>query len=165
MKTLAVTGFIALVASVTAACGGSDNGSATTTKAAASSTTGATGVTQAVTQAYESFFDGGTSADKKIALVENGPAFAQTINAQADSPLAKGTKVTVSEVLLADTEHADVTYTVLLNGTPALENQQGAAVKVDNQWLVAASTFCALLTLEGGPPPVCTTSSSATPTR
>ncbi|MBB5912433.1 hypothetical protein BJY24_001300 [Nocardia transvalensis] len=134
-----------------AACGGSDNQSDT------ASTTGPPSVTQAVTDSYERFFDGGTGADQKMALLENGKAFADTIKAQADSPIAKATSAEVSGVASTGTDHADVTYTILMGGKPALANQQGSAIRQDGTWKVTAATFCALLTLQGNPPPVCAT--------
>lgn len=120
--------------------------------------------TTAVTDAYVEFFDSNTPPDRKIALVENGQAFAPTINAQAGSPMAQGTTATVSRVALVAPDRAAVTYTVLLNGTPALQDQAGSAVKADGTWQVAQETFCSLLTLQGNPPPVCgTPTTAATP--
>ncbi|MEC3916655.1 hypothetical protein [Nocardia sp. CDC160] len=120
-----------------------------------------TALTQAVTDVYQKFFDGGTSADQKIALLENGQAFADTIKAQADTPIAKGTKATVSSVTAAGSDHADVVFTVSLNGTPALQDQPGSAVLTAGAWKVAAATFCNLLSLEtqGKPPAPCTAGS------
>ncbi|MFI5777864.1 hypothetical protein [Nocardia sp. NPDC051570] len=137
------------------ACGGSH------TASTPSPTTGELTVTQAVTDTYQRFFDGSTSADDKIALLENGQAFAEAIRAQANSPMAKATTATVSNVASTATDHADVTFTILFNGQPALANQQGSAVHADGGWKVTAVTFCALLTLEGNPPPAC---AAATPT-
>ncbi|MRH89620.1 hypothetical protein GFY24_19595 [Nocardia sp. SYP-A9097] len=121
-------------------------------------------LTQAVTDVFQRFFDGASSSDEKIAALENGPSFADTIRAQADSPIAKGTKVTVSTVTAAGADRANVVYTVSLNGTPALQDQPGDAVRAQGSWKVSAATFCALLTLEsqGKPPAPCT--ASATPT-
>ncbi|MCU1642425.1 MAG: hypothetical protein JWN03_2700 [Nocardia sp.] len=121
-------------------------------------------LTQAVTDAYQRFFDGSTPADQKIAVLENGQSFADTIRAQVDSPIAKGTKATVSSVTAAGADKANVVYTVSLNGTPALPDQPGNAVRTDGTWKVSAATFCALLTLEmqGKPPAPCTASTTPT---
>ncbi|WP_227980234.1 hypothetical protein [Nocardia spumae] len=149
-KALVACALTALLAT-TAACGSDDSGD----KAASSSNSGAPTVTQAVTVNFEKFFDGATSADQKIALLENGAAFSDAIRAQADSPLAKSASAKVTTVASTSTDHADVTFDVLFNGTPALSGQQGSAVYTDGTWKVTASTFCALLTLEGAAPPVC----------
>lgn len=154
-KMLAACAVTALLAAV-AACGSDDSGS----RSGASSSSGAPTVTAAITAAFEKFFDGATSADQKIALLENGPAFADAIKAQADSPLAKSASAKVTGVASTGTDHADVTFDVLFNGKPALSGQQGSAVDVDGTWKVTASTFCALLTLEGAAPPVCSASSA-----
>ncbi|WP_280263589.1 hypothetical protein [Nocardia wallacei] len=142
----------ALILLSATACGGSDE------ESGPAEPTGAPTVTEAVTESYERFFDGATGAEQKMALLENGKAFADTIEAQADSPMAKSTTATVSGVASTGTDHADVNYTILMNGKPALANQQGSAIYQDGGWKVTAATFCALLTLQGNPPPVCATS-------
>ncbi|MEV5650346.1 hypothetical protein AB0L57_19025 [Nocardia sp. NPDC052254] len=157
-KMLAVCAVTALLA-VGAGCGNDDSDNTS----AAPSKSGAPTVTEAVTVNFEKFFDGATSADQKIALLENGPAFADAIKAQADSPMAKSASAKVTNVATIDSDHADVTFDVLFNGKPALSGQQGSAVVVDNTWKVTASTFCALLTLEGAAPPVCGAPAPATP--
>ncbi|PPJ36910.1 hypothetical protein C5E45_16825 [Nocardia nova] len=149
-KMLAACALTALVAAA-AACGSDDSDG----KSAESSSSGAQTVTQAVSRNFERFFDGSTSADQKIALLENGPAFAAVIKAQADSPMAESASAKVTNVASISTDHADVTFDVLFNGTPALSGQQGGAVQIEGTWKVTAATFCALLTLEGAAPPVC----------
>ncbi|TSD98179.1 hypothetical protein FOS14_14435 [Skermania sp. ID1734] len=167
-----VTAATALVLFGGTACSSSNNssGAASSTTAAAQTTSAIAGspadeaTVKKVTDAYVTFFDGNTPADKKIELLENGQAFAPTINAQANSPMAKGTTATVSKVTITAPDHANVVYTVSLNGTPALQNQQGAAVQVDGQWKVAQASFCALMALEQNPQPACSASTSVTPT-
>ncbi len=130
-------------------CGGSSS------RHAAPTTTDEPTVTESVTTAFQQFFDGNTPAAQKISLLEDGPQFADAINAQAGSPMAKSTTATVQNVASSGTDHADVTYTILLAGTPALSGQRGSAVRTDGSWKVTAATFCALLTLEGNPPAAC----------
>ncbi|RDI53074.1 hypothetical protein [Nocardia mexicana] len=146
-KVLAACALTTLLSAT--ACGGSDE------KSGPTDPTGAPTVTEAVTQSYERFFDGATGAEEKMALLENGRAFADIMKAQADSPMAKATTATVSGVASTGTDHAEVNYTILMGGKPALANQQGAAIYQDGGWKVTAATFCALLTLQGNPPPVC----------
>lgn len=159
-KSLAVC---ALTVPLLAACGVSAK-EPETTHNTTFATTAQSASAPAITDAYQRFFDGSTGADQKIALLENGQAFADTIRGQANSPIAKGTKATVSSVTDAGPNTANVVFTVSLNGTPALQDQPGSAVKVDGNWKVSASTFCALLSLEtqGKPPAPC--SASTTPT-
>jgi hypothetical protein len=157
-RTLTACALAAVLATTTAACGGSSNSSSAATSSSREPT-----VTEAVTTTYQRFFDGSTTADQKIALLENGQAFAATIKAQAGSSMAKSTTATVSNVASSGTDHADVTYTILFNGKPALAGQSGTAVRTGGTWKVTAATFCALLTLEGNPPPVCATAATTTP--
>ncbi|NKY49077.1 hypothetical protein [Nocardia vermiculata] len=145
-----------------AACGSDDSDTSSKTASATSSGTAADPAAQQVTVNFERFFDGATPADQKIDLLEDGPAFAETINAQADSPMAKSATAKVTDISDLGREHANVTFDVLFNGQPALSGQQGAAVLIDGTWKVASETFCALLTLQGAAPPVCGTA-SATP--
>lgn len=173
---------VVLIATVIAGCSSSNTTTNQTTAPAVATTSApahATGsaapasgapeadaaTTAAVTDAFVKFFDSTTPPDQKIALVENGQAFAPTINAQAGSPMAQGTTATVSHVALTAPDRAAVTYTILLNGSPALQDQAGWAVKADETWKVSQETFCALLTLQGNPPPVCgaPTTTAATP--
>lgn len=111
----------------------------------------------AITSAFVTFFSGETPGSKKITLVENGPAFSAVIDAQAGSGLSKSTTASVSKVTVTSPTQATVVYTVSLGGVPALKNQPGSAVKDGGQWKVSASTFCALLTLEGSAPAFCKT--------
>ncbi|NKY42688.1 hypothetical protein HGB45_04710 [Nocardia cerradoensis] len=143
----------------------SDNASSTTTTAAAATTSAAApaagssaadpATTKAVTDAYVLFFDAKQPADKRAAAVEKGDVFAPVLAAQAGNPQAQGTSATVSKVTTVDADHADVTYTLLMGGNPVLPDQAGQAVQENGQWKVAATTFCALLKLQGGTAPAC----------
>ncbi|GAA4481681.1 hypothetical protein GCM10023094_30350 [Rhodococcus olei] len=176
-RLAAAFAFGALLAAAVAGCGNSSDESSTTTSPTTTHTTAtthetetthATGTaagadTDAVTHAFVTFFSGETAGATKITLVQNGEAFADTINAQANSPMATGTTATVSHVDMDAPGHATVTYTVLINGQPALTDQMGEAVQVDGTWKVSQSTFCALLTLEGNPPPACANPATPAP--
>lgn len=111
--------------------------------------------TKAVTDAFVTFFDAKTPVDQRAAAVEKGDVFQPVLAAQANNPQAQGTSATVSKVTSADPTHANVTYTLLMNGNPVLPDQSGKAVQVDGTWKVAAATFCTLLKLQGGTAPAC----------
>lgn len=145
--------FAAVLVAAGAGCSSSDDNSSGSSTP--SPTAPAADDAKAVNDAFVSFFSGQTSGAEKISLVENGEAFADTINAQAESPLAKSASATVTNVDLDAPGHATVVYTISMNGQPALVDQMGEAVQVDGQWKVSQASFCALLTLEGNPPPVC----------
>ncbi|HEY3034513.1 MAG TPA: hypothetical protein VGJ54_07625 [Streptosporangiaceae bacterium] len=146
-----------------AACGGSSQPSASPTSPSSTPTASATPTsasagnqaTAEIERTFVRFFSGATPAATKVGLVQNGQRFAAVIQAQAPTELAKSTTATVGKVAVTSPTTATVTYTILLGGKPALENQAGQAVLVSGGWKVAASTFCQLLTLEGQKVPGC----------
>lgn len=115
-----------------------------------------------VRAAWATFFDGKTSATKKIALLQDGSAVAAAINAQAGNALSTSTTATVSSVTVTSPHRAAVRYTIDLGGKPALSNQKGVAVQVAGHWLVGLSSFCGLLSLEGSHPAACASTGGAT---
>jgi hypothetical protein len=144
---------LALAVLATGGCGGGGHGNAATTTATAPSTPAAERA--AVGDAWQRFFAGSTQAPAKVALLQNGAAFAKAIEAQAKSPLAKQSSAKVTRVVLVSAKRATVFYTIDLSGKPALPNQRGVAVKDGGRWKVAQSSFCALLKLQGAPPAAC----------
>jgi hypothetical protein len=110
-----------------------------------------------ITANWEAFFDGKTSAAKKISLLENGQKFASIINAQAGSGIATSAGAKVTSVVVSSPAQAAVKYDITLNGATALANQTGTAVYQDGMWKVGDVSFCQLLKLENGgtAPSVC----------
>ena len=110
-----------------------------------------------ITTNWEAFFNGQTSAAKKIALLENGQKFASVINAQAGSGLAGSAGAKVTAVVVNSPTKATVSYDITLSGTTALANQTGTAVYQNGTWKVGDVSFCQLLKLEnaGTAPSVC----------
>jgi hypothetical protein len=99
------------------------------------------------------FFAGTTPAARKIALLQNGQAFAAIIQAQAGLPIARGTQAKVLSVRQTSPTTAVVTYTITIGGKVALANQKGQAVKQGGVWKVGDSSFQALLAREGNSAP------------
>jgi hypothetical protein len=110
-----------------------------------------------ITANWEAFFNGQTSAAKKISLLENGQKFAPVINAQAGSGIATSAGAKVTAVVVNSPAKAAVSYDITLAGTTALANQTGTAVYQDGMWKVGDVSFCQLLKLEnaGTAPSVC----------
>jgi hypothetical protein len=109
---------------------------------------------------WAAFFLSSTPIAKRVALLENGSQFEAVIKAQANSPLASSATAKVSKVTLTSPTMANVIYSILLNGAPALTNQKGVAVKQNGVWKVGDSSFCGLLAVENGGntaslPPAC----------
>src|SRR5436190_15821920 len=78
--------------------GPTTSGVTTTSEPAATSTAGGAPDVAQITANWKDFFAGSTGAERKIALLQNGQAFADTIRAQANSVMAKGTTVQVLNV-------------------------------------------------------------------
>ena len=104
---------------------------------------------------WEAFFSGKTPAKRKIALVQDGGAFAKVIQGQSSDSLAKSSTAKVLTVKITGTKAA-VTYTVYLAGQAALKGQKGEAFLLGGTWKVGAQSFCGLLSMEGTKLPVCT---------
>lgn len=104
---------------------------------------------------WEAFFSGKTPAKRKIALVQDGGAFAKVIQGQSSDSLAKSSTTKVLSVKVTGVKAA-VTYTVYLAGQAALKGQKGEAFLLGGTWKVGAQSFCGLLSMEGTKLPVCT---------
>lgn len=105
---------------------------------------------------WDAFFLGTTPASRKIALLQDGPAFSKVIESQATSPLARSVASKVSKVTLGHPPtEATVVYTITIGGKPALTNVKGEAVLQNGTWKVSVPSFCALLALEGVSMPAC----------
>jgi hypothetical protein len=115
-----------------------------------SGTAGSSAATAAITANWEAFFDGKTSAAKKVSLLENGSKFAAAVDALAGSSLATSAGSKVTAVVVNSTTSATVSYAITLGGATALPGQTGTAVYQDGIWKVGDVSFCQLLKLENG---------------
>ncbi|MGI8759916.1 MAG: hypothetical protein ACR2LF_01140 [Jatrophihabitantaceae bacterium] len=114
----------------------------------------------AVKSAYAKFFDSKTPENISIGLLQDGPAFKSTLDAQGKGSLAQNAAASVSSVTLQSPNTAAVIFTISLSGKPVLKDQPGYAVRENGTWKLAGKTFCGLLTLQGSPPPACMTASA-----
>ena len=134
--------------------------SASSTSSTSSASSAASADEKAITTNWTAFFNPKTPVAQRVKLLQDGPAFASVISAQAGSALASSASAQVVKVTVITTSEAAVTYNVLLDGTPALKNQAGTAVYQDGMWKVGVGSFCGLLSLENagktsGLPSVC----------
>lgn len=122
-----------------------------------SGTAGSSAAVAAITANWEAFFDGKTSAAKKISLLQNGSTFAAVITAQAGSGLASSAGAKVTAVVVNTATSATVSYDITLSGATALSGQTGTSVYQGGIWKVGDVSFCQLLKLEnsGTAPSVC----------
>jgi len=98
---------------------------------------------------WTAFFSPKTPVAQRISLLQDGQQFATVIRTQAAAGgLAAGATAKVTKVTVISPQQAAVTYTILLDGQPALSNQSGTAVYQDGTWKVGLASFCGLLSLE-----------------
>jgi len=105
---------------------------------------------QQITTNWEAFFNAKTPVAKRVSLLQDGPTFSSIIKSQAGSGLAAEATAKVTKVTMITTSEAQVTYDILVSGTPELKNQNGTAVLQDGTWKVGVASFCGLLALENG---------------
>jgi hypothetical protein len=123
------------------------SGPAASSSAAAEPTTGS-GAVAAIKSNWATFFNAKTSLAGRLALLQNGQAFAAVIKAQSKNTLATTATSKVSSVKLSGAKKAAVVYTIYVGGQPALKNKRGVAVYQDGVWKVGLVSFCGLLQLE-----------------
>jgi hypothetical protein len=172
VRVIPVAAFALLATVTVAACssGNSSSGASASASAAAPTsaaptsaapTTSSSGSNSAATAQikanWEAFFNPKTPVSKRVSLLQNGSTFASIIQSQASSSLASSATSSVSLVTIESPSQAKVKYSILVGGTPALNNQPGVAVYQDGIWKVGDQSFCALLTLEnsGKAPSAC----------
>lgn len=168
-RTLQLLALVGVLGVGIAACGSSNNSGTSSspgTSAAAPATSAspaASGSAAAtITHNWEKFFNAKTPVAQRVALLQNGSAFASVIRAQAGSGLASTASAKVSKVIVTSSSQATVKYSILISGTPALSNQSGVAVLQGGTWKVGLASFCGLLILENngkttGLPSLCKT--------
>jgi hypothetical protein len=116
----------------------------------APATTSPAAAAAAVKKDWLVFFDGKTPPTVRAALLENGTQYTSQLKAQAKNPQAKVASASVQKVALTSATKANVTWTILLSGSPVLAGQKGTAVLQSGTWRVSVASFCALLALQNG---------------
>ena len=121
--------------------------SSTASSPAASGSPGATltGDAATIRDVYLRFLDLKVPVEQKVGLIQDGSEFLSAMQAEAKNPQAATVSLQVSDVKITSDKLAEVTYTILVSGSPLLPNQKGYAVKEDGTWKVAGVTFCGLL--------------------
>jgi hypothetical protein len=110
--------------------------------------------------AFETFYDGaGSTVDAKIAMLQDGERYRSMLEDASANPQFQSLAIDIREIRLADDGEcaglgasapcAVVTHDLLVAGAPMLVAQDGIAVQVDGTWLVAASSWCAVVAIGG----------------
>lgn len=109
--------------------------------------------------AFVAFFDGRSSVDKKVALLQNGEKYrSMLVDASAD-PRFQQLAATVRSVQPTDGASctsrgvpapcAIVTFDLTVAGFPMLVSHSSPAVKLEGAWKVAASAWCDVVAIGG----------------
>ncbi|MFM9367949.1 hypothetical protein [Streptomyces sp. Da 82-17] len=103
-----------------------------------------------VKENWEKFFDAEVPLNQKEAVLENGAEMRPVLQAFGSDPRGKQVEAKVTDVKFTSKTQADVTYTLTLDGQPALPNASGTAVEQDGTWKVSVKTLCALVQMNSG---------------
>jgi purine-cytosine permease-like protein len=144
---------LALAAAVVAC---SSSGSSSTSSSgsslpatSATSSAAATGNAAAqITANWEKFFSSSTPTSQRVALLQNGTAFAAAIGSL--SHLVNGLGATVTNVTVNSPTSATVIYNLTAGGSSLLSHQTGTAVYENGVWKVGDASLCGLLKLAPG---------------
>jgi hypothetical protein len=144
---------LALAAAVVAC---SSSGSSSTSSSPSSPATSATSATSSatgnataeITANWEKFFSSSTPTSQRVALLQNGTAFATAIGSL--SHLVSGLGATVTAVTVNSPTSATVTYNLTAGGSSLLSHQTGTAVYENGIWKVGDASLCGLLKLAPG---------------
>ena len=147
-----------------AACSSSSSSSSSSAPAssapASSSAAGNSAAAAAeITANWEKFFNASTPTSQRVALLQNGAAFAVAISGL--SHLVSGLGATVTSVTVTSPTSATVKYNLTASGSTLLSGQTGTAVYENGTWKVGDASLCGLLKLvPGGSTPAACSSAS-----
>ena len=134
-----------------AACGSSSSSSSSSASSAPASSALASGnsaATAQITANWEKFFNASTPTSERVALLQNGAAFAMAISGL--SHLVSGLGATVTSVTVTSPTSATVKYNLTASGSTLLSGQTGTAVYENGTWKVGDASLCGLLKLVPG---------------
>lgn len=150
---------VLLLAPALAGCsddGGSGSGqSGTTAPAAPNGPADPAAAKAEITRNWTAFFDPKTPTGERIKLLENGEKMAPVLGAFAADKTARTASAKVKAIAFTSPSGADVTYDLLVGGSPALPDAKGTSVLQNDTWKVSVKTLCGLVQLSGAQAPGC----------
>ena len=156
---------LALAVAACSSSSSSSSSSAPATSAPASSApasapaSGNAAAAAEITANWEKFFNASTPTSQRVALLQNGAAFAVAITGL--SHLVSGLGATVTSVTVTSPTSATVKYNLTASGSTLLSGQTGTAVYENGTWKVGDASLCGLLKLvPGGSTPAACSSAS-----
>ncbi|MGW7411915.1 hypothetical protein [Streptomyces sp. NPDC054863] len=117
--------------------------------ASASGPADTTAARRQVEKNWTTFFDPAVSTDEKAKVLENGTLLKPLLMAFNNDKRGGQSSAQVKDVRFNSVTQAEVTYDLLLDGTPVLPGSKGTAVLQDNTWKVSVKSLCALVKLSG----------------
>ncbi|WP_426363151.1 hypothetical protein [Streptomyces sp. E-08] len=108
-----------------------------------------------ITRNWTAFFDPKTPVAEKVRLLENGEQLRPVLGAFAADKNAAMTSAKVTGIEFTSATGANVTYDLLVGGTPALTGSQGTSILQNDTWKVSVKTLCGLVELSGVTVPGC----------
>ena len=141
---------LALAVAACSSSSSSSSSSAPASSAPASSApaSGNSAAAAQITANWEKFFNASTPTSERVALLQNGAAFAVAISGLSHLVSGLGAKVTAVTVNSATT--ATVTYNLTASGSTLLSGQTGKAVYENGVWKVGDASLCGLIKLVPG---------------
>ena len=103
----------------------------------------------AITDAFNTLFAGTVSdPEVKITALEDADLLRESFFEMYERTKAIASRIVIriDAITLVDADHANVTYTLLLDGAAVLDHLPGAAVRVGGRWLVSRRTYCDVAT-------------------
>lgn len=161
----AVLPTLVLAAVVLSGCSGSKHDKTNTSSPAPTTSSSSTSGSEsadaaAVRQTYMRFADPAVPVAQKVALLQDGSAFAPVLAELSKTDYAKTVGLNITNVAVTSPKQATVTVDVLLSGSPVVRGEKGYAVKENGTWKIAGTTFCGLIAAQGPVPPVCKTAAA-----
>jgi hypothetical protein len=156
---LALALALAVAACSSSSSSSSSSAPASSAPASSSSPAGNSAAVAQITANWEKFFNASTPTSQRVALLQNGAAFAVAITGL--SHLVSGLGATVTSVTVTSPTSATVKYNLTASGSSLLSGQSGTAVYENGTWKVADASLCGLLKLvPGGSTPAACSSAS-----
>ncbi len=104
---------------------------------------------QAISDAFNTLFAGSVSdPEVKLTALEDAELLRESFFAMYErtKAIAERIEVRLDAITLTDASHAEVTYTLLLDGAAVLDRLPGKAIQIDGRWLVSRRTYCDVAT-------------------
>jgi hypothetical protein len=99
-----------------------------------------------ITNAFETVFSGEVQdPEARLSALEDRERLREFLleTYEAIKDIAARIVVRIDSISLTDAMHADVVYSLLLDGNAVFDHIAATAVKIDDRWLVSRQTFCA----------------------